>query len=64
MSPFKALYARELPSLIFAKPSAVIPPSVAELITQRGELLVELRRNLERAQQRIRDFANKHRRHV
>ena len=39
MSPFKALYGRE-------PPSAATPPSVAELITQRSELLVELRRNL------------------
>ncbi|XP_042010529.1 uncharacterized protein LOC121759095 [Salvia splendens] len=64
MSPFKALYRREPPSLIFAKPSDATPPLVAELITQRGELLVELRRNLERAQQRMRDSANKHRRQL
>ena len=64
MSPFKALYGREPPSLIFAPPSLVTPPSVADLIRQQGELLVELRENLERAQQRMRELANKHRRHV
>lgn len=64
MSPFKALYGREPPSLIFAPPSATTPPSVADIIRQREELLVELGRNLERAQQRMRDSANKHRRHV
>ena len=64
MSPFKALHGREPPSLVFAPPSAATPPSAAELIRQRGELLVELRRNLERAQQRMRDSANKHRRDV
>lgn len=64
MSPFKALYGRDLPSLVFAPPSAATPPSAAELITQRSELLVELRRNLERAQQRMRESANKHRRDV
>lgn len=61
MSSFKALYVKEPPSLVFAPLSAATPPSVAELIRQRGELLVELRRNLERAQQRMRDSTNKHR---
>lgn len=41
-----------------------VEPEVAELIQQWGELLVELRRNLERAQQRMRNAANKHRRDV
>lgn len=64
MSPFKALYGREPPSLIFAPPSAATLPSVANLIRLRGELLVKLRKNLERAQQRMRESANKRRRHV
>ncbi|XP_042032226.1 uncharacterized protein LOC121778901 [Salvia splendens] len=64
MSPYKALYGRDPPSLIFAEPSRSTPPEAAELIRQRGELLVELRRNLERAQQRMRESANKHRRHL
>lgn len=55
MSPFKALYGRELPSLIFAPPSAATPPSVADIVRQRGELLVELRRNLKCAQQWMRE---------
>lgn len=49
--------------LDFRPPSAATP-SVAELIRQRGELLVELRRNSEHAQQRMRDSTNKHRRNV
>ncbi|XP_047961908.1 uncharacterized protein LOC125206713 [Salvia hispanica] len=64
MSSFKALYGREPPPLIFAPPSATTPTSATELIHQHGELLVQLRRNLERAQQRMRESANKHRRHV
>lgn len=64
MSPFKALYGREPPSLVFASSSDITPPSVADLIRQRSGLLVELRRNLERAQERMRESANKHRRHV
>lgn len=64
VSPFKALYVRDPPSLIFAPASAATPPSVAELIRERGELLVELRHNLGRARQRMSESANKHRRHV
>lgn len=45
MLPFKALYGREPLSLVFSPPSAATPPSAAEMITQRGELLVELRAN-------------------
>lgn len=49
MSPFKALYGREPPNLIFTQPSATTPPSAAEVIRERGVLLVELCHNLERA---------------
>lgn len=52
------------PSLVFAPPSEATPPSAAELIRQCSELLVDLRSNLERAQQRMHESANKHRRHV
>lgn len=48
-TPFRALYGREPPLLVASPPSAKTPPNVAELIRQRGELLVELRRNLEGA---------------
>lgn len=58
-SPFRALYGREPPPLIAATPAVSCPPSVAELIKQRGELLVWLRKNLEKSQQRMRDNANK-----
>ena len=64
MSPFKALYGKDPPPLIFARPSATTPPSAAELIRQRGEFLVQVPKNLENAQQRMRENANKHRRHV
>ncbi|KAL1534405.1 hypothetical protein AAHA92_30586 [Salvia divinorum] len=65
VSPFKALYGRDPPPLIAAQPStARLEPSVAELIHQRGALLVDLRKNLARAQQRMRESANKHRRDV
>ncbi|KAL1551486.1 hypothetical protein AAHA92_19326 [Salvia divinorum] len=63
-SPFHALYGREPPLLVAAPPSLSTPPAVADLIRQRGELLVKLRSNLECAQQRMRDVANRHRRDV
>lgn len=63
-SPFRALYGREPPSLVAVPPAASCPSSVAALIRQRGELLVWLRKNLEKAQQRMRDTANKSRRDV
>lgn len=58
------MYGREPPSLIAATPSARTPPKIAELILERGELLATLRQNLTQAQQRMRDTANRHRRHV
>ena len=63
-SPFCALYGRDPSLLIAAPPSTKTPPKVAELIRQRGQLLLELRRNLEQAQQRMRESVNKKRRHV
>lgn len=63
-SPFRALYGREPPLLVAALPSAKTPPNVADLIRERGELLVELRKKLAKAQQRMRDVANKHRTHI
>ncbi|KAG6402647.1 hypothetical protein SASPL_134849 [Salvia splendens] len=60
-SPFHALYGREPPALIAAPPSRTTPPAVADLIRQRRSLLVDLRRNLEGAQQRMRSHANSHR---
>lgn len=63
-SPFRALYGREPPLLIAAAPSATTPPNVAETIRQRGEMIVTLRQNLEKAQQRMRSSANRHRREV
>ncbi|KAL1550842.1 hypothetical protein AAHA92_18755 [Salvia divinorum] len=63
-SPFTALYGREPPSLIVAEPSPTTPTEVADLIRQRGELIVTLRKNLERAQQRMKDSANRHRREL
>lgn len=63
-SPFRALYGMDPSPLIAAPPAVSCPSSVAELIKQRGELSVWLRKNLERAQQRMCDTANKSRHDV
>lgn len=63
-SPFTALYGRDPPSLIAAPPSATTPPDVALMIQQHGDLIVMLRKNLEKAQQRMKVAADKHRRDV
>lgn len=63
-SPYRALYGRDPPALEASPPSVKTPPNVAEMIKQRGELLVTLRRNLQQAQQRMAEGANRHRRHV
>lgn len=61
-SPFRALYGCDPPPLVAAQPSAARhDPAVTEIIEQRGALLVELRKNLQRAQQRMREAANRHR---
>ena len=63
-SLFRALYGREPPLLVGAPPSAKTPPNVADLIRERGELLIELRENLKKAQQRMSVVANRRRRHL
>lgn len=64
-SPFHALYGRVPPPLVAAQPLVKRhDPPTMELIRQSGELLVELRKNMERAQQRMRTSANKHIRDV
>ena len=63
-SPFKALYGRDPSPLVAAEPSNTTPADVASLIRQRGELIVALRANLEKAQHRMKAVANRHRRHV
>lgn len=61
-SPFHALHGREPPPLVAAQPPSSCPLPVAEVIRQKGELLVWLRKNLEKAQQHMRAMANRSRR--
>lgn len=64
MTPFKALYGLDPPTLLG---DAVIPSrmeEVSQLVAQRDELLTDLRENLLKSQDFMRKHANKHRREV
>ena len=64
MTPFKAIYGRTPPTLKQFLPGEVKVHAVAEELRVQDEILRLLHRNLERAQQRMRVTANKHRQEV
>ncbi|XP_072066659.1 uncharacterized protein [Arachis hypogaea] len=53
MTPFKAVFGRDPPSLLKYEPRPSDTPSLQEQLLQRDMVLVTLRRNLEQAQQRM-----------
>lgn len=61
MSPFKALYGREPPTLIRYQPDSADIASVQEQLTARDELLRQLKANLLKAQQYMKNQADKKR---
>lgn len=61
-SPFRALYGREPPLLVAARPPSTCLSTIVEVIRQRGELLVWLRKNLERSLQCMCTITNRSRR--
>ncbi|VFQ63349.1 unnamed protein product [Cuscuta campestris] len=63
-SPFRALYGRHPPPLIPTRPISSRCPSVEAMLTERAELLGELRDHLRKTQQRMQERANQHRRDV
>ena len=62
MSPFHIVYGRPPPGLTRYDKSEKDPPNIRELLTAKDEILVSLKVNLQKAQQRMSDQANKHRR--
>jgi hypothetical protein len=64
MTPFKALYGRDPPTLIRSKGSSEDPPDLQSQLLHREELLLQLQANLHKAQQAMKKQADKHRRHV
>lgn len=64
MTPFKAMYGRDPPSLLkfVEEPSKV--EEVDIMIQQRNEVIDRLRSNLHRAQQRMKALVDRNRREV
>ncbi|CAJ2644785.1 unnamed protein product [Trifolium pratense] len=61
MTPFKALYGREPPTLTRYEAQDSDPPALQEELKERDKILQQLKSNLERAQQYMKKQADKHR---
>lgn len=61
MSPFEALYGRPPPSILSYTRGSSKVAKVVELLTQRSALQQRLKANIERAQHRMKQKADKHR---
>jgi len=64
MTPFKAVYCRDPPSIIKYTVSKKDPPNVQEQLLQRDHTLSQLKFNLTRAQQHMKVVADTKRKHV
>ncbi|PNX92431.1 Ty3/gypsy retrotransposon protein, partial [Trifolium pratense] len=64
MTPFKALYGRDPPYLTKYEVQVDDPPALREELMERDQILQQLKTNLERAQQYMKQQADKHRREV
>ena len=62
MSPFKALYGREPPKLIRYAIDSSDAPEVQHMLQERDQVLEQLKKNLLRAQQYMKDHADRRRR--
>lgn len=61
MSPFKAVYGRDPPTLIKATAAVDTPGDVVQLLQDRDQILQLLRDHLLRAQLRMKKYADKRR---
>lgn len=59
MTPFKAVYGRDPPSLVKYTVAPTDPPSLQELLTERDSVLAQLKVNLSRAQVFMKKYADK-----
>lgn len=64
MTPFKALYGRDPPTLLRFHDTPSANASVEDLLRERDNVLGELRGHIARAQQRMKKSADKHRRDI
>ena len=62
MTPFRALYGRDPPTLIKYEITNQDPPSVQEMLMQRDLIIEELKKNMLKAQQYMKEQADKKRR--
>jgi hypothetical protein len=60
MTPFKALYGRDPPTLLRYESQANDPPTLQEELMERDRLLQQLKAHLEKAQQYMKKQADKH----
>ncbi|KAA8546750.1 hypothetical protein F0562_003179 [Nyssa sinensis] len=64
ITPFEAVYGKPPPSLLTYVPGTARVQAVDEYLQDRDQILRELRRNLQLAQERMKSQANQHRREV
>ena len=64
MTPFKALYGRDPPTLVRYQPEITDVPTVQEQLTARDELLRQLKDNLMKAQTYMKNQSDKKRQDV
>lgn len=62
MSPFKALYGREPPSIVKFDKGSTVVGSLDDMLSERDAILDELQFNLVQAQNRMKQAADAHRR--
>jgi transposase InsO family protein len=61
MTPFRALYGRDPPTLARYNPQGSDPPALQEELLARDNILQQLKSDMERAQQYMKKQADKHR---
>ncbi|GMI69906.1 hypothetical protein HRI_000659900 [Hibiscus trionum] len=64
MTPFRALYGRDPPTLVSYTEGRTANPEVASVLQDRDEILQQLKHNLSHAQLRMKNQADKKRREV
>jgi len=63
MSPYKALYGRDPPSLIKYEVSPQDELSLRKMLEERDKLIQQLKQNLQKSQEYMKHFVDKKRRH-
>lgn len=64
ITPFRAVYGRDPPTIFCYSPVDVDPPDLCEQLLARDKLLGRLKEHLQRAQDRMKKFADRNRREL